>query len=125
MAGRLSRFVGASQPLEVGRLYDAETHGCSLQTAAERRALPEMEGLGVAVDGDRLAADHPSRVRREEDAHVGDLAGLHEPGDRLAFHVLALDVLDDDPRAAASRWMTPRMRSPSTDPGQIALARTP
>ena len=76
----------------------------------------------MAVDGDRLAAHHPGGVRGEEEAQVGDLVGLHEARDRLALDIL---TLNGDPRAAASRRMTSRMRSPSTEPGQIALARTP
>src|SRR4051794_12084899 len=66
---------------------------------ARRSQSGEVPGLGVAVDGDRLAGDHAGRVGRQEQAQVGDLGRLHPARDRLAADVLALDLLDGEATA--------------------------
>src|SRR4051794_20987702 len=87
----ISRYTAVDRTTE-GGANTSRTSYLIAVVAARAGSLADVERLGVAVDGDCLAADHARRVRGEEQAQVGDLGRLHEAGDRLSLEVLALDL---------------------------------
>src|SRR5262245_3291045 len=67
------------------------------------RSVSDMEGFGMAVDGNGLAGHHSCRRRGEVATHIGDLLGLHESFDRLSLDVF---LLDDFGRHPSSRGLS-------------------
>ena len=74
----------------------ADRHPSSVSAGRKRFTVPalsaaDVEGLGMAVDGDGLAGNHPRCGGGEEEAHIGDLLRLHEALDRLGLDILSVN----------------------------------
>lgn len=92
---------------------------------SERLSHLSAGAIGKCVDGDRLSGDLAPGIGAQIHDHIGDTLRADEGLERCVANGLGAQFLDGAPGSRRSARITRSMRSPSTDPGQTALARIP
>jgi len=95
--------------------------------AGNHKAVTPSYASAVVEGIDRygLAGDAPANLRTEIEGQTGHILRADEGLHRRIAHGIGTSESSERPVVMASARITRSMRSPSTEPGQMALQRTP